>query len=36
MIGESIRNDYKGEKILIRDPYGGLTIQLINRQNALK
>lgn len=36
MIGESIRNEYKGEKILVRDPYGGLTIQLISRKNALK
>lgn len=35
-IGEAIRNDYKGEKILVRDPYGGLTIQLVNRQKALK
>ena len=36
MIGESIRNDYKGEKILVRDPFGGLTIQLVNRKNSLK
>jgi len=36
MIGESIRNDYKGEKILVRDPFGGLTIQLVNREKALK
>jgi hypothetical protein len=36
MIGEAIRNDYKGEKILIRDPFGGLTIQLVNRLNVLK
>jgi len=36
MIGEAIRNDYKGEKILVRDPYGGLTIQLVNRKNVLK
>ena len=34
-IGESIRNAYKGEKILIRDPWGGLTIQFINRQEKL-
>ena len=36
MVGESIRNDYKGEKILVRDPFGGLTIQLVNRKNVLK
>ncbi len=36
IIGESIRNEYPGEKVLIRDPFGGLTIQLINRKNALK
>jgi hypothetical protein len=36
MIGEAIRNDYKGEKILVRDPFGGLTIQLVNRMNSLK
>ena len=36
MIGEAIRNDYKGEKILVRDPFGGLTIQLVNRMDALK
>ena len=35
MLGESIRNDYRGEKILVRDPYGGLTIQLVNREQAL-
>ncbi len=36
MIGESIRNEYKGEKILVRDPFGKLTIQVINRKSKLK
>ena len=31
LIGESLKNAYKGEKILVRDPWG-LTIQLINRK----
>lgn len=36
MVGESVRNEYKGEKILLRDPWGKLTIQLINRKTKLK
>ena len=35
LVGESLRNAYKGEKILVRDPWG-LTIQLINRKAKLK
>jgi hypothetical protein len=35
LLGESPRNGYKGEKILIRDPWG-YTIQLVNRQNKLR
>ena len=31
LIGESYRNDYKNEKILIKDPYGAV-IQLITRK----
>ncbi len=34
LLGESPRNKYKGEKILIRDPWG-YTIQLVNRKNKL-
>ncbi len=34
LVGESPRNKYKGEKILIRDPWG-YTIQLVNRENKL-
>ena len=36
MLGESIRNDYRGEKILVRDPWGGLTIRAVNRKSRLK
>ena len=35
MIGESPRNAYKGEKILVRDPWG-LTIQVVNRTWSLE
>lgn len=35
LIGESPRNTHKGEKILIRDPWG-YTIQLVNRKDDLK
>src|SRR5512138_2460935 len=35
LLGESPRNHYKGEKILIRDPWG-YTIQLVNRKNKLR
>ena len=35
LVGESLRNAYKGEKILVRDPWG-LAIQLINRKTKLK
>jgi catechol 2,3-dioxygenase-like lactoylglutathione lyase family enzyme len=34
-IGESPRNSYRGEKILIRDPWG-YTIQLVNRKKKLQ
>jgi catechol 2,3-dioxygenase-like lactoylglutathione lyase family enzyme len=34
LLGESPRSSYKGEKILIRDPWG-YTIQLVNRKNRL-
>jgi len=34
LIGESPRNAYPGEKILIRDPWG-FAIQLLNRQTKL-
>ncbi|MBN1810199.1 MAG: VOC family protein [Anaerolineae bacterium] len=34
LIGESPRNAYQGEKILIRDPWG-FVIQLLNRQSKL-
>ena len=33
-LGESPRNKYKGEKLLIRDPWG-FTIQLVNRKDKL-
>ena len=35
LLGESPRNRYKGEKILIRDPWG-YTIQLVNRKDKLR
>ena len=35
LIGESPRNSYQGEKILVRDPWG-FVIQLLNRQNKLQ
>ncbi len=35
VLGESPRNHYKGEKILIRDPWG-YTIQLVNRKSKLR
>lgn len=35
LVGESIRNSYKGEKYLIRDPWG-LTLQILNRKPKLK
>jgi hypothetical protein len=35
LIGESQRTEYKGEMILIRDPFGAV-IQLINRKNKLE
>ena len=34
LLGESPRNSYKGEKVLIRDPWG-YTIQLLNRKEKL-
>jgi hypothetical protein len=34
LVGESPRNTYQGEKILIRDPWG-YTIQIVNRKNKL-
>ena len=34
LIGESPRNAYKGEKVLLRDPWG-FVIQLINRKDKL-
>ena len=34
LIGESPRNSYQGEKILVRDPWG-FVIQLINRATPL-
>ena len=34
LLGESPRNSCKGEKILIRDPWG-YTIQLVNRKSKL-
>lgn len=34
LIGESPRNAYPGEKILVRDPWG-FVIQLLNRQDKL-
>jgi hypothetical protein len=34
LVGESPRNKYPGEKILIRDPWG-YTIQLLNRKERL-
>ncbi len=35
LVGESLKNAHKGEKILVRDPWG-LTIQLLNRKIKLK
>jgi len=35
LLGESPRNRYKGEKILICDPWG-YTIQLVNRKDKLR
>jgi catechol 2,3-dioxygenase-like lactoylglutathione lyase family enzyme len=35
LLGESPRNRYPGEKILIRDPWG-YTIQLVNRKDKLQ
>jgi catechol 2,3-dioxygenase-like lactoylglutathione lyase family enzyme len=35
LIGESPRNSYQGEKILVRDPWG-FVIQLINRATKLE
>src|SRR5512137_1946707 len=35
LLGESLRNSYQGEKILIRDPWG-YTIQLVNRKDKLQ
>jgi catechol 2,3-dioxygenase-like lactoylglutathione lyase family enzyme len=34
LLGESPRNAYPGERILMRDPWG-YTIQLVNRRNKL-
>ena len=34
LIGESLRNDYLSEKILVRDPFGAV-IQFVNRKNKL-
>jgi catechol 2,3-dioxygenase-like lactoylglutathione lyase family enzyme len=34
LIGESPRNAYTGEKVLVRDPWG-FVIQLLNRQTKL-
>lgn len=34
-VGEAPRNEYKGEKYLIRDPWG-FVIQLVNRKTKLK
>jgi hypothetical protein len=34
LVGESPRNAYQGEKILVRDPWG-MTIQLLNRKEKL-
>ena len=34
LVGESPRNSYPGEKILVRDPWG-MTIQLLNRKEKL-
>jgi catechol-2,3-dioxygenase len=33
--GESIRNNYKGEKYMVRDPWG-VTLQILNRKPKLK
>lgn len=35
LVGESPRNSYEGEKVLIRDPWG-YTIQLVNRKSKLE
>jgi glyoxylase I family protein len=35
LVGESPRNAYKNEKVIIRDPWGNC-IQLINRQEKLR
>jgi catechol 2,3-dioxygenase-like lactoylglutathione lyase family enzyme len=35
LLGESPRNRYPGEKILLRDPWG-YTLQLVNRQEKLQ
>jgi hypothetical protein len=35
LVGESPRNTYQGERILIRDPWG-YTIQLVNRKDKLQ
>ncbi len=35
LVGESPRNSYAGEKILVRDPWG-FVIQLVNRKNKLQ
>ena len=35
LIGESPRNSYKGEKVLVRDPWG-YVIQLLNRATKLE
>ena len=35
LIGESPRNSYKGEKVLVRDPWG-YVIQLVNRTDKLE
>jgi catechol 2,3-dioxygenase-like lactoylglutathione lyase family enzyme len=33
-VGEAPPNDYKGEKLLVRDPWG-LVLQLVNRETKL-
>jgi catechol 2,3-dioxygenase-like lactoylglutathione lyase family enzyme len=35
LVGESPRNSYKGERVLIRDPWG-YTLQLVNRKIKLQ